>query len=236
MYDCIIIGTGPTGLYAAYRLQHLNLLLLEKNSTIGGRVGNDSKTKFVKITTTQKEFFLAKRCILATNIETLMRLLPEKYSVYKQIGGQPFLRVYAKIDDKYMSKKVSGTTIVSTSLRKISCIDMEKGVYLIAYCDNKDALLLCHYIQNTRVNREFWSEQIREALTLPSSPSIEAIRGFFWPIGTHYYKPTEHQLKRKVFIKKAQHPYPNVQVCGEVVALNQGWTNSAFESVEAILV
>jgi hypothetical protein len=197
----------------------------------------DSKKSFVNIITAKKEIFSAKRCILATNVETLMRLLPEKKSIYKQIGGQPFLRVYAKIiDDKSMAKKVSGTTIVTTPLRKVSCIDAEKGVYMIAYCDNKEALLLSHYIQNTRVNREFWSEQLKGALTLPSVPHIEAIRGFFWPIGTHYYKPFTKIMKREDFIKTAQHPYPNVQVCGEVVALNQGWTNSAFESVEAILV
>ena len=42
MYDCIIIGSGPIGLYVAYRLlsQTTNILVLEKEESIGGRVGN----------------------------------------------------------------------------------------------------------------------------------------------------------------------------------------------------
>ena len=56
---------------------------------------------------------------------------------------------------------------------------------------------------------------------------------FYWPIGTHYYQPLSNEYKnRKDFIDEAQHPLPNILVVGEVVALNQGWTQGALESVQ----
>lgn len=40
MYDCIIIGAGMAGLYAGYKMCNKNILVLEKNSYIGGRAGS----------------------------------------------------------------------------------------------------------------------------------------------------------------------------------------------------
>lgn len=43
IHDYIIIGTGISGLYLGYLLQNKNILILEKNNFIGGRI---QQTKF----------------------------------------------------------------------------------------------------------------------------------------------------------------------------------------------
>jgi hypothetical protein len=179
---------------------------------------------------TSNGIFEGRHCILATTIDTIQKLLPEK-PIYKQIGGQPFLRVYGKIVSREMKSKVIGTTIVDTPLQKISRVD--ENVYMIAYSDNANALHLKDFIRNTHENRQMWARQLKEALSLSSLPKVEAIRGFFWEIGTHFYKVGSND--RETFLRRAQRPYPNVSVCGEVVALNQGWTNEALKTVHSIL-
>jgi hypothetical protein len=65
---------------------------------------------------------------------------------------------------------------------------------------------------------------------------IIAIKDFYWPIGTHYYEPLPNNFKnRKEFIKKAQTPLPGMVVVGEMISMNQGWTQGALESVDAVV-
>lgn len=182
------------------------------------------------VVNTSNGIFEGRQCILATTIDTIQKLLPEK-SIYKQIGGQPFLRVYGKVVSREMKSKVVGTTIVDTPLQKISRVD--DNVYMIAYSDNANALQLKDFIQNTHENRQMWAMHLKEALSLSSLPKVEAIRGFFWEIGTHFFKVGSND--RETFLRRAQRPYPNVFVCGEAVALNQGWTNEALKTVHSIL-
>jgi len=64
--------------------------------------------------------FCSHKIILATTIESLRHLLP--HPIYKQICGQPFLRVYGKCSSPYietMKKAVSRYTIVQGPLQKM---------------------------------------------------------------------------------------------------------------------
>ena len=93
-----------------------------------------------------------------------------------------------------------------------------------------------NFTRNTLENRDIWAYELKKALSLSKMPMVKAIRGFFWPIGTHYFKPLcGSQETRESFLQRAQNPYTNVKVCGEVVALNQGWTNEALKTVYSIL-
>jgi hypothetical protein len=68
------------------------------------------------------------------------------------------------------------------------------------------------------------------------SLSLLDMKGFFWPIGTHYYSPLNGNNRDRIeFIKMAQRPMDHVFVIGEMVSLNQGWVEGALESVENIL-
>jgi len=187
--------------------------------------------------------YFCNKVILATTINGIQKLIPgatEKKSIYQQIHGQPFLRLYAKFDKKsseLMKIKVPNYTIVPGPLQKILPVDSEKGVYMISYSDNKNALILKKYLENTMVNRELFSHLIEKSLGLPKdSLKIIAIKDFYWPIGTHYYEPLPNSIdNRDDFLYKVQHPEKGMLIVGEAVSRYQGWVEGALESVESVL-
>jgi monoamine oxidase len=62
------------------------------------------------------------------------------------------------------------------------------------------------------------------------------IKVFYWNEGTHYYEPLGDEFKtRKDFIKIAQNPMENMRIVGEMICLDQGWTQGALESVEKVI-
>jgi len=187
--------------------------------------------------------FESETIILATTIESVLRLLPganSKQSLYREIHGQSFLRVYGQFSKEsipIMKQVCPVTTVVPGPLHKIILINAEKGVYMIAYTDNKDSKIVDKYSENTAKNRDILCGLLEIAFDLePGSLSLLDMKNFFWPIGTHYYAPLKGNDQDRVeFIKKAQRPADNVFVIGEMISLNQGWVEGALESVENIL-
>lgn len=191
----------------------------------------------------------AKQIIMATTIESVLRLLPavvpsETMQLYRQIHGQPFLRIYGYFSKKSratMAKYVASQTVVAGPIHKLIPIDPEKGVHMIVYTDNQGAKFLKKYTENTAKNCAKLETLLIKALGIPD-PSVEPlelldIHSFYWPIGTHYYEPLHGPYStRRQFIKAIQHPAKNIMVVGEMVALNQGWVEGGLESVEDVLV
>lgn len=183
--------------------------------------------------------YLCNRVIVASTIDTIRKLLPG-HLIYSHIKGQPFLRLYAKFTKKsteILKEYVKGYTIVPGPLQKIISMDADNGVYMIAYNDNANTIALKKYLKNTKENRELYEVLLERSLGIPeNSLHIIAIKDFYWPIGTHYYTPLDKSYKsRKEFIDKAQHPKKGILVVGEAVSRNQGWTEGALESVNAVL-
>jgi len=103
---------------------------------------------------------------------------------------------------------------------------------MIAYTDNKGAT----YFKNDLDNKEFFCREIEKALDIKDTLHLNAIKSFYWNIGTHYYIPLADEFKsRNEFIKQCQNPQKNIFVVGELISLNQGWTQGALESVENIM-
>jgi hypothetical protein len=186
------------------------------------------------------EQYLCNRVIIASTIDTIRNLLPNK-PIYYDIEGQPFLRLYAKFTKKsaeIMKEYVKGFTFVPGPLQRIIPMDPINGVYMIAYNDNNNTLLLKNYLKNTKENKNFYEMLLESSLGIPkNSLHIIALKDFYWPIGTHYYKPLNKSIykNRKEFIYKAQHPEKGILVVGEVLSRNQGWTEGALESVKDVL-
>ena len=136
-----------------------------------------------------------------------------------------------------MKQFVHGYTVVPGPLKKIIPMNSEKGVYMIAYTDNDDAKFLKDRLENTPKNRDYFCDVLEDALGIPDGVlQLIAIKDYYWPIGTHYYEPLKGPYKnRKEFIKKAQNPMPGMLVVGEMISMNQGWTQGALESVEAVV-
>ena len=184
--------------------------------------------------------YYCNKIIVATTI-TSLRLLFPRHKIYDQIEPQPFLRLYAKFSKSsipIMKEFIKGYTIVPGPLQKIIPIDQNKGIYMIAYSDNKNALALKKHVANNEENCDFFASLVEKSLGIPiNTIKINALKDFYWEIGTHYYKPLDIKMyyNRSEFVYMAQHPDPNIIVVGEVVANNQGWTEGALESVKEAL-
>jgi hypothetical protein len=106
---------------------------------------------------------------------------------------------------------------------------------MIAYTDNRGALVLKDHIENNAKNRLFFCNLLERSLGIEyCTLNLIAIKGFYWPIGTHYYEPLKGFKDRDSFLKVAQHPTKGITVVGEMISKDQGWTEGALESVDAI--
>jgi len=183
--------------------------------------------------------FLCKKVILATTIDSVRKLLPKK-SIYKQIKGQHFLRMYGKFSKDsipIMQEKCGKTTLVPGPIHKIIPMNTEKGIYMIAYTDNDGATVLENFKENTAKNRYAICRLLEVALDISSnSLELEDMVDFYWDIGTHYYTPIHGAYKnRKEFCYYAQRPDENMRIVGEMISMKQGWVEGALESVESII-
>lgn len=184
---------------------------------------------------TQNKIYKCKELICGGTITTMRKLFPRN-KIYKDIMGQPFLRIYIKCSDFHkdiMREKIPATYIVGSPLQKIIPINHDKGVYMIAYSDNDSAKLLYRYVKNNTI-QSYLENKISKLLN--HEIKIDALKHHYWSIGTHYYKPLSKEYKsREEFIEKAQRPRDKIFVIGEVVALEQGWCEGALQSVHEIL-
>ena len=230
-------------------------VLLDRLLDVVGRENIHANTKVTHIEQTDQNTYVlstekgkvypACHVILATTITSLRNLLPA-VPEYRFIKSQPFLRIYGKFSKTsipLLQNVIEGLTVVSGPLHKIIPMDMDKGIYMIVYTDNKGATLLHKH----KDDLTYLSRQVERAIGLPrDSLTLLSTVDFYWEDGTHYYAPyptsydqahydKAHYVNRSAFIKKAQHPYPNITVVGEVVSRNQGWVEGALESVDKVM-
>ena len=184
--------------------------------------------------------YTCNKVIVATTVTSLRKLFPSK-KMYNDIEGQPFLRLYGKFSKQsipVVKEYIKGVTIVPGPLQKIIPVNETKGIYMIAYNDNDNTFALKNHLENTLENRELYCRLLEKSLGIPYGLlQLSAIKNYYWPVGTHYYKPLDTKIyqNRSEFIEKAQTPENGVLVVGEVVSRNQGWTEGALESVKDVL-
>ena len=187
--------------------------------------------------------YSCEKAIIATTIEGVLKLIPNassKNSIYNQIHGQPFLRLYGKFSKSsipIMKKYVPNLTVVPGPLQKIIPMNPDDGIYMIAYNDNKGSLYMKKFLQNTIENRSMICSILELSLGIkPDSLKLTSIKDYYWDIGTHYFEPLREPFKNRTeFMKKAQNPYENMIVVGELLSTNQGWVEGSLESVENVL-
>lgn len=209
---------------------------------------NNSKNYIISIKnpkTNNKSNLITKKIIIATTITSVLSLLPNK--IYKNIHGQPFMRMYAKFSKsmtKILSAYVHTTTMVEGSLQKVIPINLEKGVFMIAYSDNEHALYLEKLVRNPENsdNQKEICEKlcrlIETSLGIPKNTlEMIAFKPFFWNIGTHYYGVLDSKkyTNREQYLKLAQKPSKNIRIVGEMISIDQGWTNGALDSVDKVI-
>lgn len=212
--------------------------LLEK-MIVGKRIKLNAPV--IKLTSsaveTDRHIYKCKNVIIATPIDSVRKLLGNgENRVYRQVEGQPFMRVYGKFGREaanLMHNHVPRSCIIANQCKRI--IPMTEDVYMIVYSDNSNANYINNHItENDKESREFLSDKLEKGLGIDHLP-ITAIKSYYWPIGTHYMRPFMEGDTYKTWIDKAQHPEPNIIVVGEAFSRNQGWVEGALESVEAVL-
>ena len=201
-----------------------------------------SSNDLYEVHTESGKKFYAKQVVIATTINQMHKLIPGanvKSSPYQEICSQPFIRLYGKFDKEstqIIKQLVPTYTVVPGPLQKIIPINQEKGIYMLAYSDNANALELENLITNTERNRKILQKLIKTALGIDEDLKLIAIKGYFWSEGTHYYKPLDTRYKtRKTFLKYIQNPHKGLYVVGEAVSRYQGWVEGGLQSVHTIL-
>ncbi len=210
------------------------------------KLDTNSTNTLYKIFTESGQVLYTSKVIIATTIKQARRLIPGaklSSSPYQQICSQPFLRVYGKFDKQSISilkQSIPTYTVVPGPLQKLIPINPSQGIYMIAYSDNRNALTLEPYSTNTERNCKIFQKLIKDALGLDTQDYIKliGIKSFFWPEGTHYYKPLDPELgfkTRKKFLSHVQNPQKGLYVVGEAMSRYQGWVEGGLQSVQSIL-
>lgn len=232
---------GWTGIFISWTelVMRLYNYITSSKFKFSTEVINVKKTSDMFEITTNNQTYYSNKIIVATTIAGILKIVPCNHSIYKQIRAQPFIRVYAKFNKESavaIKLLIKHYTILKAPLQKIIPIDADKGIYMIAYSDNKHAVYLKKYKTNTIANRRVFCHLLEDALSLKIKLTITAIRSYYWDIGTHYYEPLSGDFKnREDFIHQAQHPCNNMFVVGEAVSIHQGWVEGALESVNMVI-
>jgi len=240
---------GWTGLHIPWK--HLVDKLYHKIGSQHFRFSNDvisvkklqNEPCLFETKTVNGNVYYSNKVIVATTISGILKIVPgasNSHSLYKQIHGQPFLRVYAKFNkesSEIIKQYITSYTILPGPLQKIIPINVEKGIYMISYSDNKSALYLKKYLENTQPNRDVFCRLLETAIGITKNTlKITSVRSYYWPLGTHYYEPLGSEFhSREEFVYRAQHPQDGILVVGEAVSRYQGWVEGVLESVEDVL-
>ena len=185
------------------------------------------------IVNTDKKTYNAKNIICATAVDGIKKLFANK--IYSNILGLSELRIYGIINEKYREKfndYMDNYQIVKVpnKLQKIISIDKKIGLYMLAYCDTKNADILQQYINDKKQITKFIKSATKQDIL------INDIKGIYWNISVHCYKPLRKSFGSvDNFIKVLQHPEANILVVGEAVSHQHGWMESALNSVHITL-
>lgn len=168
------------------------------------------------------------RVILAAPIDTMKKLLP-KAKILKEISGQPFVRLYVKLDKPLEGIKKS---FIKTEkpFQKIIVANKGKCIYQISYSDNN--------IANKWKQTENIPKTVENGIMKIFGQKVKVLKHklIYWKIGTHYFKPLSKKFKnRDEFLELAQNPQKNIFCVGEAFSRNQGWSEGALQSVYKIL-
>ena len=181
---------------------------------------------------TNKKTYESKQVVSGVDITAFCKIfnkLPSNVlNIYKKIKGQPFLLLYAKFSKdsiEIIKNCIHGFTICAPPLHKIIPINPNDGIYLISYCDNKNAIKMKPFIKNKK-----YLEKLVEKTLNVENLKITKLHHYYWENGTHYYKPFEHLYSREDFYNRIRYPCKNLYVVGDMVSTKQGWINGTMET------
>jgi hypothetical protein len=152
---------------------------------------------------------------------------PKWTHILDGVSCQPFIRSYARPKDPQKALRLYPSTTflpINNPLQRI--LPYKDGLYMVSYADNQHAVSTHTHITNKK-----WLSHTSglEWATRPVS--------YFHRCGTHFYTPLDTTIwdDRDSFLVDAQHPAPNIYMCGEGLSRQQGWTEGALASCLAVV-
>ncbi len=180
--------------------------------------------------------YTCRRLILATTVSVLQRIYPHPYT--KWIHSSPTMRIYGefrKQDIPLLQRVIKGHTMLAFPLHQIIPINVDKGIYMIAYSDEEYAKELIPLQDDTEINRSRLCRMIESSLSLtPHSFELVSIQSKYWEEAVHYIDRHIDLKSRDKLLYTLQHPQPNLRIVGEMVSEDNGWVESALHSVTEI--
>jgi protoporphyrinogen oxidase len=167
------------------------------------------------------------KVIITTDIKAVREYFL-KNKIYKNVEGQPFVRLYVKLNKPIENyKKI---IITENPFQKIIEINKSECIYMISYSDNK--------VANRWKNCTNIKKTVVKAIKRIFNIELKVLRHklIYWKNGTQYFKPLPKEYKdRDDFLEIAQNPIENLFLVGEGLSKNQGWCEGSLESVQKII-
>jgi len=233
-FDDMIPGYTGFSIEWDVLLDKLYELMKDRIHLSEGVLEHNTKKKSVRTNITTYSY---DQLVCSTPVTVARKLFPT-IETLRDLDGQPFSRIYAKIEKgkEKLSEKVKNFTIVDSYLQKIIPINAKKGIYMIGYNDNIDSIQTMNYFNNLSEEEVYHklSNEIKHIFGIDVEITVAKIA--FWDYGTTYYKPLPVKYaNREEWLKKARNPVKNIYFAGEGFSRNQGWVQGSLESVDAIL-
>lgn len=154
----------------------------------------------------------------------------------RRLGSEPLMRVYAV----FPTRKERGGAwftaedrrVVADGVRFFIPMDAERGLAMISYTEGRDTRRWLRMGETERT-RAILTE-LRALFPDREVPEPLLVRYHLWPAGCTYWLPGDYDVR--AVARQALQPMPDVPlyVCGESVAVEQAWMESALESAEAV--
>lgn len=150
------------------------------------------------------------------------------------VTANPLLRIYAKYPTKDVWFKNIRRTTTDNYIRQIIPIDIEKGLIMISYTDDKYADLWNAY---HTLGDDFLIDALHKEINTLfdiTPPKPEFISVHYWKDGFHTWKLGEDsQEVSKNILKPIKGK--EVYICGEAYSMNQGWIEGSLDTCYSIL-
>jgi len=188
----------------------------KKNIKLNCKVKSIEKEDDLWFITDNKNIYQTNHIISTVDIKALKNIKIKGVDISyfkKMIGTNNFLRMYTYHDNVELNK----TTVIPHIFKQM--IPINNNIIMSAYCDNTNATKTNELLKNIN-NKEI--TEIINKFTSATSVKDKFIK--YWPVGTHYYKPS-YNYKKNYFIQN------NFSIVGEVISYEQGWMEGAIHSV-----
>ena len=177
-----------------------------------------------------------KTLILTGDKQSLMNIPAlKKFKELDSVKACPLNRIYAiypKNNGKVWFHNLHRTT-TDNDLRHIIPIDVEKGLIMISYSDDKYADKWHKYKEEGKL-QEHIQKEIKKLYPEKNIPEPFYLEEHYWKAGLHVWKKGIDSSK---VMKKIQKPFKDKEVfiVGETYCDNQGWMDGALLSAIQVL-